>query len=99
MNFNDRVSIDLADNGVAQVRFTRGDKMNALDPAQFEAALLNLIVNARDALGDVTGGPMRDGAPMGAPPAAQVREGARITVQTMTCSVEPGQVAELAPGD
>ena len=32
MNFNDRVSIELGDNGVAQVRFTRGDKMNALDP-------------------------------------------------------------------
>jgi enoyl-CoA hydratase/carnithine racemase len=39
MNFHDRVSIDLADNGVAQVRFTRGDKMNALDPTQFEAIL------------------------------------------------------------
>ena len=39
MNFQDRVSIDLADNGVAQVRFTRGDKMNALDGAQFEAEL------------------------------------------------------------
>ncbi len=39
MNFNDRVSIDLSDNGVAHVRFTRGDKMNALDPAQFEAIL------------------------------------------------------------
>ena len=39
MQFNDRVSIDLADNGVAQVRFTRGDKMNALDPAQFDAVI------------------------------------------------------------
>ena len=39
MNFQDRVSIDLADNGVAQVRFTRGDKINALDGAQFEAEL------------------------------------------------------------
>ena len=39
MNFQDRVSLDLADNGVAQVRFTRGDKMNALDGAQFEAVL------------------------------------------------------------
>ena len=39
MNFQDRVSIDLADNGVAQVRFTRGDKMNALDPAMFEAII------------------------------------------------------------
>ncbi|WP_324826623.1 crotonase/enoyl-CoA hydratase family protein [Qipengyuania zhejiangensis] len=39
MQANDRVSIDLGANGVAQVRFTRGDKMNALDPAQFEAIL------------------------------------------------------------
>jgi len=39
MQPNDRVSIDLGDNGVAQVRFTRGDKMNALDPAQFEAVI------------------------------------------------------------
>ena len=82
-----------------KVKLKRGGVRANVDPAQFEAALLNLIVNARDALGDVTGGPMRDGAPMGAPPAAQVREGARITVQTMTCSVERGQVAELAPGD
>lgn len=35
----DRVTIDLADNGVAQVRFNRPDKMNALDPAQFEAII------------------------------------------------------------
>ncbi len=39
MPTNDRISIDLADNGVAQVRFTRGDKMNALDPEQFEAII------------------------------------------------------------
>jgi enoyl-CoA hydratase/carnithine racemase len=32
----DRISIDLAD-GVADVRLTRADKMNALDPAMFEA--------------------------------------------------------------
>ncbi|MEL7190401.1 MAG: crotonase/enoyl-CoA hydratase family protein [Pseudomonadota bacterium] len=37
----DRVSIDLDENGVAQVRLTRGDKMNALDPEMFEA-----IINA-----------------------------------------------------
>lgn len=35
----DRVTIDLADNGIAQVRFNRPDKMNALDPAQFEAII------------------------------------------------------------
>ena len=33
---NDRVSIELGDDGVAQVRLTRGDKMNALDPEMFE---------------------------------------------------------------
>lgn len=33
---NDRVSVELADDGVAQVRLTRGDKMNALDPEMFE---------------------------------------------------------------
>lgn len=35
MSANDRVAIDLGDDGVAQVRFTRGDKMNALDPEMF----------------------------------------------------------------
>lgn len=35
----DRVTIDLADNGIAQVRFNRPDKMNALDPVQFEAII------------------------------------------------------------
>ena len=39
MPSSDRVSIDLGENGVAQVRFTRGDKMNALDPAQFDAII------------------------------------------------------------
>lgn len=34
---SDRISIELADNGVAQVRFTRGDKMNALDKTMFAA--------------------------------------------------------------
>lgn len=32
---NDRVSIIMDDNGVAQVRLVRGDKMNALDPEMF----------------------------------------------------------------
>lgn len=36
MPANDRVSIELGENGVAQVRLTRGDKMNALDPEMFE---------------------------------------------------------------
>tara|TARA_B100001179_G_scaffold228668_2_gene213081 strand:+ start:81 stop:878 length:798 start_codon:yes stop_codon:yes gene_type:complete len=35
----ERVTIDLAENGVAQVRFNRPEKMNALDPAQFIAII------------------------------------------------------------
>ena len=42
---NDRVSIELNEQGVAQVRLTRADKMNALDPLMFEA-----IINAGRAL-------------------------------------------------
>ncbi|MEP5938063.1 MAG: crotonase/enoyl-CoA hydratase family protein [Erythrobacter sp.] len=47
---NDRVSIELADNGVAQVRLTRGDKMNALDPDMFAA-----IIDAGRALHEMNG--------------------------------------------
>lgn len=36
MSDNDRIAIDLDDEGVAQVRLTRADKMNALDPEMFE---------------------------------------------------------------
>jgi enoyl-CoA hydratase/carnithine racemase len=36
---NDRVSITMEDDGVAQVRMIRADKMNALDPAMFAALL------------------------------------------------------------
>ncbi|TMM46162.1 crotonase/enoyl-CoA hydratase family protein [Qipengyuania marisflavi] len=50
MEPNDRISIDLGSNGVAQVRLTRGDKMNALDPAMFEA-----IIDAGQALRDMPG--------------------------------------------
>lgn len=35
----DRVSIELGDDGVAQVKLTRGDKMNALDPEMFTAII------------------------------------------------------------
>ena len=42
---NDRIAIEMADNGVAQVRLTRGDKMNALDPEMFER-----IIEAGNAL-------------------------------------------------
>ncbi|WP_426019910.1 PAS domain S-box protein [Brevundimonas sp. DWR2-3-1b1] len=67
-----------------KVKLKRGGARANVDPAQFEAALLNLIVNARDALGDVTGAKSRH---------------ARITVQTRACTVEAGHVAELPPGD
>jgi enoyl-CoA hydratase/carnithine racemase len=36
---NDRVSLDLGSDGVAQVRLTRADKLNALDPAMFAALI------------------------------------------------------------
>lgn len=36
---NDRVSISMEADGVAQVRMTRADKMNALDPDMFECLL------------------------------------------------------------
>lgn len=36
---SERVSIELAENGVAQVRLNRPDKMNALDPKMFEAII------------------------------------------------------------
>jgi enoyl-CoA hydratase/carnithine racemase len=36
---NDRVRITLGEHGVADVALTRGDKMNALDPAMFAALL------------------------------------------------------------
>lgn len=39
MDFRERVSIDLGDDGVAQVRLTRPDKLNALDPEMFEAII------------------------------------------------------------
>ena len=36
---NDRVDLSIDDGGVARVTLTRGDKLNALDPAMFEALL------------------------------------------------------------
>ncbi len=39
MKPNERVAITVEGNGVAQVRMIRADKMNALDPAMFEALL------------------------------------------------------------
>ena len=35
MPANERVAIELGDDGVAQVRLIRADKMNALDPEMF----------------------------------------------------------------
>ena len=68
-----------------KVRLKRGGARVSVDPAQFEAALLNLVVNARDALGDVTGG--------------AVREDARVTIQTMHCVIAADDVSDLPPGD
>lgn len=65
-----------------RLKLKRGGARVTVDPAQFEAALLNLIVNARDAI--VGGG--GDG-------------GGRILVQTRTCSLRTGDVAELDGGD
>ncbi|MEO1729555.1 MAG: crotonase/enoyl-CoA hydratase family protein [Pseudomonadota bacterium] len=47
---NDRITIELEDTGVAQVRLTRGDKMNALDPEMFTT-----IIEAGDFLGQAKG--------------------------------------------
>ncbi|WP_209348503.1 crotonase/enoyl-CoA hydratase family protein [Pontixanthobacter sp. CEM42] len=47
---NNRVAIELGDDGVAQVRLTRPDKMNALDPEMFER-----IIQAGQALHDMKG--------------------------------------------
>jgi len=47
---NERIAIELEDTGVAQVRLTRGDKMNALDPNMFTA-----IIEAGDILSKTKG--------------------------------------------
>lgn len=47
---NERVSIELGDDGVAQVRLTRPEKMNALDPEMFER-----IIQAGHALHEMKG--------------------------------------------
>jgi PAS domain S-box-containing protein len=60
-----------------KLKLRRGGARVSVDPSQFEAALLNLVVNARDAVGD---------------------RGA-ISIQTMSCTVEPGEVADLEGGD
>ncbi len=60
-----------------KLKLRRGGARVSVDPSQFEAALLNLVVNARDAVGDK----------------------GRITVQTASCTVAPGEVVDLAAGD
>ena len=47
---NERVSIELGETGVAHVRLTRPEKMNALDPLMFEA-----IIGAAEALEKASG--------------------------------------------
>ena len=59
-----------------KLKLKRGGARVSVDPAQFEAALLNLVVNARDALGD----------------------SGRVSVETRSCTVAPGEIPELAPG-
>ncbi|MDP1914137.1 PAS domain S-box protein [Brevundimonas sp.] len=60
-----------------KLKLRRGGARVSVDPSQFEAALLNLVVNARDAVGDK----------------------GRITVQTLACTVDAGQVTDLAAGE
>ena len=60
-----------------KLKLKRGGARVSVDPAQFEAALLNLVVNARDALGDR----------------------GRVSIQTLSCPVAKGEIAELPPGD
>lgn len=50
MSHGERVSVELGANGVAQVRLTRPDKMNALDPTMFEA-----IVAAGESITEMKG--------------------------------------------
>ena len=47
---NERITIELEESGVAHTRLTRGDKMNALDPAMFTA-----IIEAGDVLAQTKG--------------------------------------------
>lgn len=47
---NDRVSLSLGDDGVAHVRLTRDDKLNALDPAMFDG-----LINVGKTLFDTPG--------------------------------------------
>lgn len=61
-----------------------GDARVSVDPAQFEAAMLNLLVNARDA---VTAHGAKGGGRAG-----------QVVVTTDRRIVEPGEVRELAPG-
>ena len=39
LSANERVVVELSDNGIAHVRFVRADKMNALDPDMFDAMI------------------------------------------------------------
>ena len=72
-----------------RVRLRRGGARANVDPAQFEAALLNLIVNARDALAEAAGDATGDGA----------RRRDRITIQTLVCDVEAGEAPEVPAGE
>jgi PAS domain S-box-containing protein len=68
-----------------RLKLRRGAVGVNVDAAQFEAALLNLLVNARDAVVARTG---RGGPARG-----------RITLQTSHCWVEAGEAPDLEAGD
>jgi PAS domain S-box-containing protein len=68
-----------------RLKLRKGGARVHVDAAQFEAALLNLLVNARDAVVARSG---RGSSARG-----------RITVQTLNCSVEAGEVLDLDAGD
>lgn len=61
-----------------ETRFRRGGARVRIDVGQFEAALLNLLVNARDAVAD--------------------RKRGKITLKTHSCTLAPGEIADVAAG-
>jgi len=79
-----------------KTKLKRGGVRVSVDPAQFEAALLNLIVNARDALAQAQSQAQAGAAPT-RPAHAHAHAGS-ILIETQACEVETGEVPELAAG-